>query len=60
MEVGQHVLPSGQQRWFLTGIRESSVPPVDASMVTMDEAAAAEGTGASCVEGGNRNVPVCL
>lgn len=54
------MLPSGQQRWFLTGMRESSVPPVDASTVTMDEAAAAEGTGASCVEGGNRNVPVCL
>jgi len=60
VEVGQHVLPSGQQTWSLMGMRELSVPPVDASTVIMDKDAAAEGMGASCAEGGNKNVPVCL
>ena len=45
MEVGQHVLPSGQQTWSLIGMRESGVPPVDASAVITDKDAAAEGTG---------------
>ena len=54
------MLPSRQQTWSLTGMRELGVPPVDASTVFMDKDAAAEGTGASCAEGGNRNVPVCL
>ena len=51
------MLPSRQQTWSLTGMRELAV---DASTVFMDKDAAAEGTGASCAEGGNRNVPVCL